>query len=129
MITGKSGSGKSDLALRLMDEGAVLVADDQVALSVANNGLAVLASPPAAIAGFIEARHIGVLRVPYLEAVPVALCVELAALDEKIERMPDKGENVDLAGAKVRRIKLPAFAASTTAKIRMALAFAMDTDA
>ena len=62
LLTGASGRGKSDLALRLIDRGAVLIADDQVQLTVDDARL--LASPPAAIAGLVEIRGIGIVELP-----------------------------------------------------------------
>lgn len=75
LILGASGSGKSGLALRLMALGAELVADDRVL--VERRGAGLVARAPAALAGLIEARGVGILRRPHLpEAVP-ALAVTL----------------------------------------------------
>jgi len=62
LLRGPSGSGKSDLALRLIDDGARLIADDQTHL--AKKGHALIATPPPAIAGMIEVRGIGVVKLP-----------------------------------------------------------------
>jgi len=84
LIAGPSGSGKSALALRLIALGAELVADDRVALSM--RGDAVIAAAPPAIAGLIEARGVGVLRMEARASAEVALVAELGAAD--VERLP-----------------------------------------
>ena len=86
LIRGPSGSGKSDLALRLIDAGARLVADDQTELW--RRGEAVLARSPATIAGQIEVRGIGILSLPHLDEVPLRLVVDLIAPDA-VERLPE----------------------------------------
>ena len=127
VITGAPGSGKSDLALRLIDSGAELIADDQTALHVDGNRL--MAAPPPAIAGLLEVRQIGILRLPYCAAAPVVLHVDLAAPSEKLERLPPDSTITDYLGCAIRTLKLLAFAASTPAKIRVALAYGCITDA
>ena len=118
LLAGPAGVGKSDLALRLINEGAHLVADDQTELNLKNDQL--IASPPAAIAGLFELRHIGLVKMPFEPFVRVALYIELLPLAEPIERLPDT-DTVLLLGQAVTRFKLPAYAASTPAKIRAAL--------
>jgi HPr kinase/phosphorylase len=71
LLVGPPGAGKSDLLLRLLDEGFVLVADDRVEL---DRGVA---RAPAALAGLMEVRGLGILRLPFLDSVKVALVVEL----------------------------------------------------
>lgn len=84
LILGASGTGKSELAARLIGRGAGLVADDRVRL--VRRGDALVASAPARIAGLIEARGIGLLRLP---AVPEAVLVLAVDLDrEPAARMP-----------------------------------------
>src|SRR5436853_4152411 len=75
LITAPSGSGKSDLALRLLDRGFSLVSDDQTV--VKRDGDKLLASPPPNIAGKLEIRGIGIVDVDHLAELPVALIVEL----------------------------------------------------
>jgi len=82
LLFGASGSGKSDLALRLIDRGWVLVADDQVELH--RDGERLLASCPAAIAGLIEARGVGLIARAWQGGVPVALACDLAAVPERL---------------------------------------------
>jgi serine kinase of HPr protein (carbohydrate metabolism regulator) len=121
LITGASGAGKSDLALRLIDQGALLIADDQTQLEVDDNGH-LNAAAPVSIMGLIEVRHVGLLKLPYVGQTQVRLYIELASPDEALERLPELAP-VLLLGHPVRRLRLPAFAASTPAKIRAALAY------
>src|SRR3954463_5296508 len=71
LIMGPSGSGKSDLALRLLDRGFTLVSDDQTV--VKRDGGQLLASPPPNIAGKLEIRGIGIMDMDNLDEMPVAL--------------------------------------------------------
>ena len=115
MIVGPSGSGKSDLALRLIDRGASLVSDDYTDFSAVDGML--IAAPPATIAGRIELRGVGIVALPYLADVPVALLVQL---DREVDRMPaPRHENI--AGVDLPAIALPAFEASTPIKVEIAL--------
>src|SRR5690348_6291197 len=86
LLRGPSGAGKSDLALRLIDGGARLVADDQVELAAENGCL--IARAPAAIAGRIEARGAGILPAPAVAEAPVALVADLVA-PGAVERLPE----------------------------------------
>ena len=86
LLRGPPGAGKSDLALRLIDGGARLVADDQAELRRADNQI--LVSAPAAIAGLIEVRGVGILRVDPVDEAPLALIVDLVPSAE-VERLPD----------------------------------------
>lgn len=117
LIRGPSGSGKSDLALRLIERGAVLVADDQTELSVNDGRL--IASPPATIAGMIEARGVGILRLPHRAWAPLALVVDLVAAAQ-VERLPE-AEAAGFLGYDVPLLRLAPFEASTTAKVRLAV--------
>ena len=82
LILGRSGAGKSGLALELMARGATLVSDDRTVLT--RRGDAVIASAPAAIAGLIEARGIGLLRADVLADAPVFALIDLD------QREPDR---------------------------------------
>jgi serine kinase of HPr protein (carbohydrate metabolism regulator) len=77
LLTGPPGSGKSALALELIDRGATLIGDDGVLLEVA--GTALLASPAPATRGLIELRNLGLFTVSVAAAVPVALVLRFAA--------------------------------------------------
>lgn len=75
LITGASGSGKSTLALELVALGATLVADDRI--DVIRNGQTLSLAPPEQIKGLIEARGAGLIRMPWVSDVPLALIVDL----------------------------------------------------
>lgn len=78
LLLGPSGCGKSDLVLRLLECGFVLVADDRVDIE---DGLA---RAPAAIAGLLEIRGLGIVRLPYAEHVTLALAVQLSAEGDRL---------------------------------------------
>ncbi len=120
LLAGASGAGKSDVALRLIDSGATLISDDQTELAVKDGVL--VASSPETLAGLIEVRHVGLLRMERAVFVPVSLYVELTPHEQMLERLPML-ETIDLLGHSVRRLWLPGFAASTPAKIRAALKY------
>ncbi|ARJ66271.1 serine/threonine protein kinase [Magnetospirillum sp. ME-1] len=117
LLRGPSGSGKSDLALRLIDGGALLVADDQTRLE--RDGGTLLASPPATIAGMIEARGLGLVRLPHLARVPLVLLIDLVRPSE-VERLPE-ANTLELLGLPVRHLRLAPFEASAAAKVRLAM--------
>jgi HPr kinase/phosphorylase len=125
LLMGPAGAGKSDLALRLIDGGAQLVADDQTELSM--EGQALMASAPASIAGLMEVRNIGLMKLPFMHSAEVALCVDLALATEKLERLPDK-DTIFLLDQAVPRLRLHAFEASSLAKIRAFLLYPLATD-
>ncbi len=117
LLRGPSGSGKSALALRLIDGGARLVADDQVVLTAEAGRIR--AAAPTRIAGRIEARGVGIVQVATIEAAPVALVVDLVAPTD-VARLPEPSE-CRLAGIAVRSIALAPFEASAAAKVRLAV--------
>ena len=125
LLRGPPGGGKSDLALRLIADGAVLVADDQVML-VGEAGR-LRASAPAAIAGRIEVRAIakakqtgiGIVTMEYAESVALLLVVDLVA-PEQVERMPE-ALHCDYLGLGLARVALAPFEASAPAKVRLAV--------
>jgi serine kinase of HPr protein (carbohydrate metabolism regulator) len=117
MLRGPSGSGKSDLALRLIDAGARLVADDQSLLW--REGDAVLARAPEPIAGLIEARGIGILRVESLPAARLALIADLVA-PQHVERLPEPS-NETIFGLAIPLVAIAPFEASAPVKLRLAL--------
>ena len=116
LLRGPSGSGKSDLALRLVDAGAHLVADDQVVLEAA--GGRVRASAPASIAGLIEVRGIGLLRLRMVGDIAVGLVVDLSA-EPRPDRLPSP-RRCRLEGVAVPIVAIDPFAASAAAKVRLA---------
>jgi serine kinase of HPr protein (carbohydrate metabolism regulator) len=117
LITGPSGSGKSDLALRLLDRGFTLVSDDQTV--VKRDGDRLLASPPATIAGKLEVRGIGIMDMDNLTDMPLALIVELTSSD--IQRLPDDSRERPILGVKLPLIAIDAMTASAPSKVALAL--------
>lgn len=115
LITGAPGTGKSDLALRLIDRGAVLVADDRTRLEVEGGRL--IASPPATIAGMIEVRGIGVVQLPHVGAARVVLAIDLSA---NVTRMPEPAF-CTYAEIDVPLLALNPFEASAPLKVELAL--------
>ena len=78
LLIGAPGSGKSDLLLRLLNHGFAMVADDRVEIDAGQ------ARPPAALAGLLEVRGLGIVRLPFEAPVRLALAVALG----RGERMP-----------------------------------------
>ena len=116
LIAGPSGSGKSDLALRLLDRGFTLVSDDQTIVS--RDGRRLLASAPPAIAGKLEIRGIGIVETERVEDVPVALFVELTS---DIQRLPDDSRSRQLLGIELPLISIDAMTASAASKVALGL--------
>ena len=116
LITGPSGSGKSDLTLRLLDRGFVLVSDDQTI--VRKIGARLLASAPPTIKGKLEIRGVGIVDMDNVEDVPVALVVELTS---EIQRLPDDSRERPVLGIKVPLISVDAMTASAASKVALAL--------
>lgn len=115
LITGASGSGKSDLALRLMAQGWRLVADDY-AYVWASGGCA-WATAPGTIAGLIEVRSVGIITALPLKLARVQLVVRAEA---EPERLPRWG-STPLAGVEVPSLGLDLKAASAVEKVAMAM--------
>lgn len=123
LLRGPSGSGKSDLALRLIDRGARLVADDQTELTCAAQRL--IARAPRSITGRMEVRGVGILRVPAVPSAPLRLVVDLVAPD-RVERLPEP-QFCDYLQCSLPLLTLAPFEASAPAKIRLALASLVKT--
>ncbi len=123
LLRGPSGAGKSDLALRLIDEGARLVADDRCELSLDESGQGVaprvIARAPAALAGRIEARGLGIVEAPRVAEAQVVLIVDLVRGDA-VERLPEPLCE-DLMGVALPCLALDPFQVSAPAKLRLAL--------
>ena len=116
LITGPSGSGKSDLALRLLDRGFTLVSDDQTIVTRHNATL--IASAPANITGKLEIRGIGIVEMDMVTDQPVALIVELSS---EITRLPDDNRERPILGVGVPLVSIDAMAASAPSKVALAL--------
>ena len=116
LLAGRSGRGKSDLALRLIDRGARLVSDDYTL--VRRSGERLLASAPDTIRGKIEVRGVGILEFPAERDVPVALIVDL---DLDPTRLPAVPERRSVAGIAIPVVALSALEASAPIKVEAAL--------
>lgn len=128
LLRGAPGSGKSDLAMRFISlfggddgtrEAACLVADDQVLLSRASEGL--VARPPEAIAGKLEVRGLGIVEVAHCKRISLTLIVDLVAAED-VPRLPrDPLPCEDILGVATPVLKLNPFEISSPVKLKLAL--------
>jgi len=116
LIGGRSGTGKSDLALRLIDRGALLVSDDYTYVHRINGRA--LASAPATIAGKIEVRGVGIVECESAADVPVALFVDL---EGQPQRLPHGEDRIAVAGVSIPIVALDGHHASAPLKVEAAL--------
>ena len=116
LIGGPSGSGKSDLALRMLDRGFTLVSDDRTIIR--KEGSRLIASAPPTIKGKLEIRGIGIVDVEVIADVPLALVVELAS---DMQRLPDDSRERLILGIGVPLINVDALTASAASKVAVAL--------
>jgi|EndMetStandDraft_8_1072994.scaffolds.fasta_scaffold410153_2 hypothetical protein len=117
LLTGASGSGKSDLALRLIDRGATLVGDDGIIVEARDGRLLARAGPN--IAGQIEVRGLGILTTPAIAEAPLALAI---ALDQPVPRMPEEPLPVRvIEGLTLPLLALDPFEGSAPVKVEKAL--------
>ena len=116
LILGPSGAGKSDLALRLIDRGAVLVADAYVELDPDQHPL--MARAPDRIAGMIELRGLGICHMAFLSACPLVLVVQLVA---EPTRMPPEWPRIEIAGQSLPVVEVNPVAASAPILVEWAL--------
>lgn len=114
-IEGPSGSGKSDLALRLIDRGATLVSDDYTRFERA--GAVVCARAPDNIAGKMEIRGLGIVDMPHSSDLPLALVIRLGAI---VERLP-LPQTTEVCGMAVPMVELAGLEASAPIKVERAL--------
>lgn len=118
LLLGASGSGKSDLALRLIEQlGAVLVADDRTDVFVSGDKL--IASCQAQLRGLLEVRGLGIVSMPSTPEVEICLAVELSDSLTEIERMPSPAQ-WEHEGVKVKKIRVFPFSPSVVYLIRLA---------
>jgi HPr kinase/phosphorylase len=119
LLRGPAGAGKSDLALRLIEDGARLVADDRV--EIARRGDAVTARAPDALAGLLEVRGLGIVRLAperVCATVPLRLVVDLMPGAE-IERLPGP-RHAAILGLHLDLVAVDPFTVSAPAKVRLA---------
>jgi serine kinase of HPr protein (carbohydrate metabolism regulator) len=121
LLRGPSGSGKSDLALRLIDAGARLVADDQS--EVRRDGDTLLVRAPQTLFGLIEVRGVGLVKLDAVPVAKLALIADLVAM-QHMERLPEPGSETIL-GLHVPLVAIAPFEASAPIKLRLALAAAI----
>jgi HPr kinase/phosphorylase len=130
LIRGKSGAGKSDIVLQLLETSGhglgyapietVLVSDDQTVLVFEGGKL--FASVPTTIKGLLEVRGQGIFKVPSLDHVPVALVVDLKSVTE-IERMPeDAAMRTEILGVSLPLIAIDPTKPSAASRVRVAWA-------
>ena len=116
LIRGQSGSGKSDLALRLIDSGATLISDDLTICKKIGDYLYLYPHPKTK--GLLEVREIGIMTVPYIENIKLTLVVEL--VEEEFERIP-RMMSCSILGIKFPKIKIFGKSSSAVAKIKIKL--------
>jgi serine kinase of HPr protein (carbohydrate metabolism regulator) len=123
LLRGPSGSGKSDLALRLIDAGGRLVADDYTDVSEVAGRL--VATAPPKVHGLLEVRGIGIIRLQAKPSARLIACVDLVPID-KIERMPVP-EDVRILGVSLPRFVVCAAEPSSVAKVALVVRIASGT--
>ena len=127
LILGEPGTGKSGLALRLIDEPGFgtsespmrgrLISDDQVIITREENRL--VASAPSSIRGKLEVRGLGIIDVPHNLTSQLALIVDLTAVGS-YERLPDR-KTTHVLGVEIPSLKIAPFEASAPVKLLLAL--------
>ena len=117
LIEGPSGSGKSDLALRLTGRGWRLVADDYAHIFVSRGMLYALA--PATIAGRMEVRGLGVVPARALGSTRLTLAVALT--EAPVDRLPEPAWRT-IEGVRLPLLRLNGFEPSAVEKVAVALA-------
>ena len=116
LILGDSGSGNSDLALRLIDNGATLISDD-ISICKKNSNDIYLYCPPE-IKGLLEVREVGIITVPFVERIKLRLVVNLKSNNN--ERFP-KDSSFRILGIKIPIINIEGKNSSAVAKIKVKL--------
>ena len=121
LLLGPSGSGKSDLALRLIDRGAILICDDRVVVDTDSHPPTLHQAPN--IIGKIEIRGLGIMDLPAVNSISLCLCI---MLNKEPERMPNAGETEVIQGVSIAKFSLNAFEASAPIKVELALKSLLD---
>ncbi len=121
LLCGKAASGKSDLALRLIDGGGELVADDYTEVE-ARDGR-VFGHAPETIRGLLEVRGIGVVKRDFVNEAAIGLIIELIPGGEGIERLPEPATR-DIQGIALPLFRLSPFEVSALSKVRLAVRIA-----
>ncbi len=115
-IFGDSGSGKSDLALRLIDSGATLISDDITVFSKSENNINLFGIENTK--GLLEVRELGIITVPYIEGISLKLVIKLT--DKEIDRIPKKNQTI-LLGLKFPKLEINGKNSSSVAKVKVKL--------
>ncbi|WP_395628711.1 HPr kinase/phosphorylase [Sphingorhabdus sp.] len=124
MIMGESGSGKSDLALRLIDRGAILISDDVVFLKTRDNTPILTVAPN--IAGKIEVRGVGIFDVDFIASAPLRLVIEFV---DAPDRLPEDIARTNIGDYVVPVSRLNPFEQSSAIKVEYALRAVLDRGA
>lgn len=124
LIMGESGSGKSDLALRLIDRGAILISDDVVFLETRDNAPILTVAPN--IDGKIEVRGVGIFDVDFIASAPLRLVVEFV---DAPDRLPEDIARTNIGDYVVPVSKLNPFEQSSAIKVEYALRAVLDSGA
>jgi serine kinase of HPr protein (carbohydrate metabolism regulator) len=122
LIMGESGSGKSDLALRLIDRGAILISDDVVFLETRDNAPLLTVAPN--IAGKIEVRGVGIFDVHFIASAPLRLVIEFV---DAPDRLPEDIAHTIIGDYVVPVSKLNPFEQSSAIKVEYALRAVLDS--
>jgi HPr kinase/phosphorylase len=123
LLRGPSGAGKSDLALRLIEAGGCLVADDYTDVSKVGGRL--VATAPPKLHGLLEVRGIGIVRLQATPSAPLIACIDLVPI-ERVERMPVP-EDIQILGVSVPRFLVCAAEPSSVAKVALVVRIASGT--
>jgi HPr kinase/phosphorylase len=120
LLRGRSGTGKSDLALRLVDQGARLISDDRVRILRQGEGLRLRppARLPAELEYRIEVRGLGIFAVPGASEAPLVLVADLLP-GRNLDRLPGP-QSCRYLGLERPLVMLDPFLASAPAKLRLA---------
>jgi serine kinase of HPr protein (carbohydrate metabolism regulator) len=123
LLLGPSASGKSDLALRMIDRGALLISDDAVPVDVSNAPPLLTAAPN--IEGKLEVRGVGICSVAFVRSAPLRLA---ARLSNEVERIPASRLSETICGFVVPLVRIAPFEVSAAIKLEFALRSVVDAD-